>query len=89
MEQPRIERMLNDVRITNYGKLAVLTIAAVLVVVIVALTSVTSSELTAGDRTQLPQTDSAPGSQTGNSSSYFPGQYVNQATEPSEHIPAH
>ena len=89
MAQPRIERMLNEVRITSYGKLAVLTIAALVVVVIVALTSMTSAELTAGDTTQLPQTDTAPALKTGNGFSYFPEEYVNEATEPSEHIPAH
>ena len=89
MAQSRIERMLNEARITSHGKLAILTIAAVVVAVIVAVTSVTSGELTAGDRAQLPQTDTAPVVQTGNSASYYPGQYVNQATESSEHIQAY
>ena len=80
MTQSRIERMLNEVGITNRGKLAVLTIAAAATAAIVTVTSMTSTELTAADRhTALP---------TETSFSYFPGQYVNHATEAGEHIQA-
>ena len=82
MTQSRIERMLNEVGITNRGKLAGLTIAAAATAAIVTVTSMTSTELTAADRhTALPM-------QTSNGFSYFPGQYVIQATEASDHIQA-
>jgi hypothetical protein len=74
--------MLNEVGITNHGKLAVLTIAAASAAAIVAVTSMTSSELTAAGR------DTALALETSNSFSYFPGQYVNQATEASAHVQA-
>jgi hypothetical protein len=85
MAQSRIERMLKEVRITSYGKLAVLTIAAAGAAVIVTITSLTSHELTAADRAALQTADTASPLRT-DSSSYFPAQYVNQATEASEHI---
>lgn len=82
MAQSRIERMLNEVGITNHGRLAVLTIAAAAAAAIVTVTSVTSSELTAAGRdTALPLA-------TSGSFGYFPAQYANQATEASEHIQA-
>jgi hypothetical protein len=89
MAQSRIERMLNEVRITKYGNLAVLTIAAAAVTAIVTVTSMTSSELTAADRGGPARTgDAVPSLQTGNGFSYFPAQYANQATEAGEHIQA-
>jgi len=82
MAQSRIERMMNEVGITNHGKLAVLTLVAAAVAAIVTTTTLTSGELTAADR------DTALAVETISSTSYFPGQYVNQATEASEHIQA-
>ena len=82
MTQSRIERKLNEVRIKSHGKLAVLTIAVAAAAAIVAVTSMTSGELTAADRnTVLPL-------ETGIGFSYFPAQYVNQATEASELVQA-
>ena len=82
MAQSRSERMLNEVGITNRGKLAVLTIAAAAAAAIVTVTSMTSGELTAADRhAVLPP-------ETSSSFSYFPAQYVNHAMEASEHIQA-
>lgn len=80
MAQSRIERMLNEVRITSYGKLAILTIVAAVAGLFLAVTSLTSGELSAGEAESPPY-------QSGNFT-YFPSQYVNQATEPSEHIQA-
>jgi hypothetical protein len=80
MSQERIERMVNEVRITNFWKIAVLTLVAAIAAVVVGVTSLTSEELTAGE--------TGSSSQTGSGSVYFPGQHVNQATEPSEHIQA-
>ena len=88
MAQSRIERMSKEVRITSYGKLAVLTIAAVGAAVIVTTTSMTSSELTAADRAAL-QTGATASALHTHSSGYFPAQYVNQATEASEDIQAY
>jgi len=89
MARSRIERMLNEVRITNHGKIAVLTIAAAVVAVVVGVTSLTSSELTAADTTRAQQTgDTAAPLQTNTGSSYFPRQHDNQAAEASEHIQA-
>jgi len=89
MAQSRIERMLNDVRIADHGKLVVLTIAAIAAAVIVAVTSITSSELTAADKAAPSQTgDTAPPQQMDSSSTYLPGQHMNRATEPGEHIQA-
>ena len=89
MAQSRIERMLNEVRVTSYGKLALLTIAAAAAAAIVTVTSMTSTELPAADRAGPPQTAETAPPQTGEGSSYFPAQYVNQATEASEHIQAY
>ena len=77
MSQARIERMLNEVRITSYRKIAVLTIVAAVAAVVLGITTLTSEQLTAGE------TESSP--QTGSDFVYFPSQYINQATEPSEH----
>jgi hypothetical protein len=89
MAQSRIERKLNEVRVTDHGRLAVLSIAAAAVAAIVTVTSMTSGELTAAGRAGLPQAgDAAPSQQTSASFAYFPAQYVNQATEASEHIQA-
>jgi hypothetical protein len=89
MAQSRIERNLNEVQITNHGKLAVLTLVAATAAVIVTVTSMTSGELTAAERAVLPQTAAtAPSLQAGSSFGYFPAQYANQATEASEHIQA-
>ncbi len=81
MTQSRIERMTNEVRITSYGKLAVLTIAAIAAVVILSIASITSGETTAGE------TDTAPAGEK-ESFTYFPGQYTNQGTAPSDHVQA-
>ena len=82
MAQSRIERMLNEVGVTGRGKLAVLSIVAAAAVAIVTVTTMTSSELTAADRhAALPP-------ETSSGFSYFPAQYVNQATEASEHVQA-
>lgn len=78
MPKSRIERMLKDVRITSYGKLAVLTIAAAVAAIFIAVTSLTSGELTASETAAPLQADS--------DFVYFPGQYVNKATGPSEYI---
>ena len=43
-------------------------------------TSMTSGELTAGEKLHAPATSA--------DFAYFPGQYINKATEPSEHIQA-
>jgi hypothetical protein len=48
MSQSRIDRMLNDVRITSHGKLVILTVAGTLAVAAVAVTSLLSREPTAG-----------------------------------------
>lgn len=74
----RIRRMLKDVRINSYAKLAVLTIAAAGTAIFVALTSMTSGNLTAG------QTVAAPA--VSEDFVYFPGQYVNKAIGPSEPV---
>ena len=89
MAQSRIERKLNEVRVTSHGKLAVLTIAAAAVAAILTVTSMTSSELTAADRTGIAQAgDAAPAPHASSGFTYFPTQYVNQATEAGEHIQA-
>ena len=80
MAQSRIERMLNEVRVTSYGKLAVLTIAAAAAAILLAVTSLTSAPLEADETTESP---AASGDFT-----YFPGQYTNKATGSSEHIQA-
>ena len=80
MSQARIERMLNEVRITSYRKIAVLTIVAAVAAVVLGITTLTSEQLTASE------TESS--SQTGSDFVYFPSQYINQATEPSEHTHA-
>jgi hypothetical protein len=80
MSQARIERMLDEVRITNYWKIAVLTLVAAVAAVVLGITTLTSEQLTAGE------TESS--SQTGSEFVYFPSQYINQATEPSEHVHA-
>jgi hypothetical protein len=80
MSQARIERMLNEVRITSYWKIAVLTMVAAAAAVIVGITTVTSEALTAGETEPVSQADSG--------FVYFPGQHVNQATEAGEHIQA-
>ena len=80
MSQARIDRMLDDVRVRDYGKLAVLTIAAALGAVIVTFTGVTSSELAAGEG-GIP-------ARAAEAFPSFPAQYINQATEPAEHIQA-
>ena len=77
MSQSRIDRMTHEVRIANYGRLAILTIAAAVVVVILSLTSMTSGEITAGETPAAPAQSE--------SFVYFPSQYTNQATEASEH----
>ena len=81
MAQSRIERMLNEVRITSYGKLAVVTIAAAFIAAFVAMTSMTSGELTAGEPAVAPAASE--------DFVYFPNQYVNKGTEPTEHIQAY
>jgi|SwirhirootsSR2_FD_contig_31_16289947_length_422_multi_2_in_0_out_0_1 hypothetical protein len=78
MKQSRIERMLKEVRVNNYGKIAVLTIIAAVAAAIIGLTSMTSPELTAGQAVTPTVVIS--------DFTYFPGQYVNKATGPSEHI---
>lgn len=89
MAQSRIERKLNEVTIISHGKLAMLTIAAAATAAIVTVTAMTSSELTAADRTGLAQAgDAASTLQSSADFSYFPAQYVNQATEAGEHIQA-
>ena len=80
MTQSRIERMVDEVRITSYWKIAVLTIAAAAVAVIMAITSMSTAETTAGETTTPPVISV--------DSTYLPGQYVNKATGPSEHIQA-
>ena len=80
MSQARIERMLNEVRITSYRKIAVLTIVAAVAAVVFGIATLTSEQLTAGET----ESSSHPSS----GFVYFPGQHVNQATEPSEHIQA-
>ena len=80
MTQSRIERMADEVRITSYWKIAVLTIAAASAAVIIAMTTMSSTETTAGE-TATPPVISI-------DSTYFPGLYVNKATGPSEHIQA-
>ena len=78
MSQARIERMLNEVRVTNYRKIAVLTIVAAVAAVVLGITTLTSEQLTAGE-TESP-------SETSSGFVYFPSQHTNQATEPSEHV---
>ena len=80
MSQARIYRMLDDVRITDYGKLMVLTLAAALAATVLVFTSMTSTELTAGEA-------DAPG-RASEGFVYFPGLHVNQATESTEHVQA-
>jgi hypothetical protein len=80
MTQSRIERMVDEVRITSYWKIAVLTIAAATVAVIIAIASMSTAETTAGE-TATPPVITV-------DSNYLPGQYVNKATGPSEHIQA-
>ena len=75
MARSRIERMTDEVRITSYWKIAVLTIVAAVVAVIVGVTSMTSGELTASEPEAAPD--------KGSDFVYFPSQYVNKATEPS------
>jgi len=89
MTQSRIERKLHELHLTDHGRLAVLTVAAAAVAAIVSVTTLTSGELTAADEAALPRAeDTAPAPQTSTGFSYFPAQYVNQATEASEHIQA-
>ena len=78
MSQARIERMLNEVRITSYRKIAVLTIVAAVAAVVLGITTLTSEQLTAGGTEASAQTESG--------FVYFPGQYINQATESSDQI---
>jgi len=80
MSQARIERMLNEVRITNYWKVAMLTIVAAVAAVVLGITTLTSETLTASETEA-----STPGN---GGFLYFPGEHVNQATEASEHIQA-
>ena len=80
MTQARIERMLEDVRITSYGKIVVLTAAAALAAVVVTVTSLTSTELTARET----ETAALPGS----GFVYFPSLHVIQAAGTEEHIQA-
>ena len=80
MANTRIERMLDEVRVTSYWKIAVLTIAAAVAAVIIAVTSMTSGETTASQAAPPPVINV--------DSTYFPGQYVNKAAGPSEHIQA-
>jgi len=75
---PRIRRMLKDVRITSHAKLAVLTIAAAAAAIFVAVVSTTSGDLTAGEKLAAPATSEE--------FVYFPSQYVNKATGPSDPI---
>jgi hypothetical protein len=72
---------VNEVGITKHARLAVLTGVAGAAAVILAVTGITSGELTAADRETTP-------TETSESFSYFPAQYVNRATEASEHIQA-
>ena len=82
MTQARIDRMQAEVQLTDHGKLLVLAVAAIIVVVLAAVTGMTSPELTASETvTSSPQATS--------DVSYFPALHVNQATEPSEHIQAY
>ena len=80
MTQSRIQRMLDEVRITSYWKIAVLTIAAASAAVIIAMTTMSSTETTAGE-TATPPVISI-------DSTIFLAGYVNKATGPSEHIQA-
>ena len=78
MTQARIDRMLDDVRITiaSHGKIVVLSAAAALAAVVVAVTSIMSPELTAGEtESELP-----PAAHFG----VVPSQHVNQAAEANE-----
>ena len=75
----RIDRMLKEVRISSNGKLALLTIAAAAAAILVALTSMTSKDLTAGEKAA-----NAPA--VSEDFVYFPSQYVNKATGPSDAI---
>ena len=79
MMAARIHRMLNDVRITSYGKLVLLTLGAAAAAVVLSLSSMTGDELSAGE-TQAPV--------VGGDFTYFPGQFVNKGTELPEHIQA-
>ena len=80
MAQSRIERMTDEVRIKSYWKIALLTVAAAVAAVVISITSMTSGELSAGESV-TPQV-------TTGDTPYFPGQYVNKPTGPSEHIQA-
>lgn len=80
MATSRIERMLNEVRVSSYGKLLLLTVAAAVAGVIIAATNLMSGELSAG-------VTEAPPSRVSDTA-YFPSQYPNKATEASEHIQA-
>ena len=80
MALSRIERMLDEVRITSYWKIAVLTIAAAGAAVIIGITSMTSGETTAGSAATPPVVNVE--------STYFPSEYINKAIGPSEHIQA-
>ena len=81
MSQARIDRMLDEVRIRNYWKIAVLTLVAAVAAVVLGITTLTSEQLTAGE--------TGASSQATDGSVYLPGQHANQATEPSEHIQAY
>ena len=81
MMTSRIERMLNDIRITGYGKLALLTAAAAAAAVVVALASMTIGDFTASP----PQTPVS----TNGDFSYFPGQFVNKGTDVPDHVQAY
>ena len=62
------------------GYLSLFAGVAAVAAVVLGITTLTSEQLTAGE------TESS--SQTGSEFVYFPSQYINQATEPSEHVHA-
>ena len=98
MLQPRIERMLDEVQFALNTKLVVGICAGTLALVLAALLSpdVPAGESESLSQTPAPQASTpqtsvapAPTSAPTGDFIYFPGQYVNQATEATEHVQAY
>jgi hypothetical protein len=84
MTTSRIGRMRRDLLVNHPGKLMVVTVMAIAAGTLLAVTSMTSPELTASQKDLPAQAASSPATDF----VYFPSQYSNQATEPSEHTQA-
>ena len=81
MTPTRIDRMQRDVEVNQPGKLMAISFIAGLAVMFLAMTSMTSPDLSAGQNAGAAQAAASPGTET----VYFPSQYTNQATGSAEH----